>query len=157
MTRKKKLLRLGLIPEKAKSRKQRKHEQMLQEIADRVQKRKKDPKYQEQQRAEWMKQYAINFPTSNIELRSSWANGTTAKKDIFQPVRLDYLDLEEINAKRKENNINTPIEVAAIEALEQAKEKAKRVAVVCHKSGYQYIGEKEDAKNFGKKSQQMDI
>lgn len=156
MTRRKKLLRLGLVPKKVKTKAQRKHEQMLKDICERVKKRKKDPKVQEAERNEWLQKYASNFTKTDLALRETWANGTTAKKDIFAPVQLDQLDLEEINAKRKENNIELPIEKAATLALEEMKEKAKRVAVICHKSGYQYIGDKEDAKNFGKKSQEME-
>ena len=157
MTRRKKLLRLGLKPKKIKSREERKYEKMLAEIADNVKKRKKDKNYQQKSRKEWITNYASNFPHNNQVLSSNWMSGSTAKKSIFEPVRLDNLDLEEINAKRKENNINTPIEQAAKQALGDAKEKAKRVAIICHKSGYQYIGENEDAKNFGKKTQEMEV
>jgi len=156
MIRRKKLFRLGLVPKKTKSREERKHEKMLQDIANRVKQRKKDPKYQEQIKQDWLKNYSESFKKSDLQLRTGWANGTTAKKSVFEPVRLDKLDLEEINAKRKANNIDTPIEKAAIEALEQAKEKAKRVAVICHKSGYQYIGEGKDSKDYGKKTSQME-
>lgn len=41
-------------------------------------------------------------------------------------------------------------------AQKQIAEKRKRVAVVCHKSGYQYVGESEDPRTFGKKAQALD-
>lgn len=49
-------------------------------------------------------------------------------------------------------------ELAAREAAaqEQIKVKRGRVAVICHKSGYQYVGESEDPRTFGKKSQALE-
>lgn len=155
MTRRKKLLRLGLVPKKTKSREQRKYEEMLSGIVGRVEKRNKDPKYREQAKEQWLKKYSESFTKSDLELRANWANGTTPKRSIFEPVRLDKLDLEEINAKRKQNNINTPIELAAVEAIDQAKDKAKRIAPLYNKGGLQYISEK-DVKDLGKKTSQLE-
>ncbi|WYW02663.1 hypothetical protein Peetri_00075 [Pseudomonas phage vB_PpuM-Peetri] len=49
-------------------------------------------------------------------------------------------------------------EMSVREAAAQVEiaQKRKRVAVVCHKSGYQYVGEAEDPKTFGKKSQALE-
>lgn len=41
-------------------------------------------------------------------------------------------------------------------AQQEIERKKKRVAVVCHKSGYQYVGEAEDPRTFGKKSQALE-
>ena len=86
----------------------------------------------------------------------NWLDGKTDKRTVFDTVNLNNIDTEQVNQKRKELNIGTSIEEGAILAIEQAKEKAKRVAVVCHKSGYQYFGTGKDAKDFGKKTQQSE-
>lgn len=47
------------------------------------------------------------------------------------------------------------LELRELVAQQEIAKKRQRVAVVCHKSGYQYVGESEDPKTFGKKSQAL--
>lgn len=157
MTRRKKLLKLGLKPEKVKSKEERKYEEMLSGIKKKVQKRKQDKKQQEQLAQEWRENYSKNFPKTNTEPKEGWSNGTCAKRSIFEPVRLDKMDLEEINAKRKENNINTPIEQAVEEAMIEIKRKATMVAPAYSKGAYQFLGNnKQNIRDAGKKNSEME-
>ncbi len=91
-----------------------------------------------------------------IEPRAEWLSGKTSKVSVFDPVKLDHVDTDIINEKRKAANIDTPIEIGAVEALQEVKRKATMVAVVCHKSGYQYIGSGKDSKDYGKKTSQSE-
>jgi hypothetical protein len=156
MNRKKKMRKLGLIPKPQKSKEQIRYEQMISAICKKVNLREKDHKQKELETNKWIEEYSNHFPKQRLDLRENWANGSTAKKSIFDPISFKNIEnIDEINAKRKELNL-PDLEKGSQKALEQAKEKAKRVAVVCHKSSYQYVGDNEDAKNFGKKSSQLE-
>ena len=135
-----------------KSKEQKRYENLLSTINSNLKKRDKN-KINE----EWRKTYAVSLQGTNLHnTRQDWAKGSTGKKSIFEATEFRKTDTEKINKKRKALGIKTSIEDGDKIAIEQAKEKATRVAIVCHKSSYQYIGEGKDAKDYGKKTSQLE-
>lgn len=157
MIRRKKLLKMGRTKSVHKTAEQKAYEKLLETVKKNNAARKKDKAFQELKRLEEITRYNARFPNGiTYEPTPGWLEGNTTKTSVFDPVRLDKIDTDEVNEKRKAANIDTPIEVAAQTAILDAKEKAKRVAVICHKSGYQYIGAAKDTKDYGKKTSQME-
>lgn len=157
MLRRKKLLKIGRKVQVHKTAEQKAYEKLVATALANNKKRAKDKKYQEAKKAKATSDYYAKFPYDNvIEPNMGWLDGKTTKVSVFDPVNLDRIDTDEINAKRKAANIETTIEQAATEALDEVKRKATMVAVVCHKSGYQYIGSGKDSKDYGKKTSQAE-
>lgn len=157
MLRKKKMRKLGLIAKPGKTREQQKYEQMVQEISDRVAKRRLNKQLKQKETQMWLAARAPYFVVTNNDVAESWAEGKTTKTSVFDASDFKNIDLEEVNARRLEAGITTPIEMAEKQAQEEIRRKATMVAPAYSKGNYVYLGnDKQAIKDAGKKTQQMD-
>lgn len=157
MLRKKKLRKLGKIPKPVKSRKQTEYEQMLNQISVNVKSRRRNKVLKEQERQEWLQSRAASFVLTNQEVSKDWAKGSTKKTSVFNPESIKHIDVDEVNARRKEAGIETTIQEGIEEAKEEAIAKSKRVALAYSKGAYQYLGkDKQTLKDLGKKTSQLE-
>ncbi len=159
MLRRKKLKKLALkkkaVPSKTKQEKQ--YDEMISTIVKNVKKRKSNKSIKEQKRQEWLSTRAKNFELDILEPRKEWLDGKSTKTSVFDPVNFNNVDVDAINEKRKLQGISSGIEEASMDAIENAKQKAKRIVLACPKSAYQYIGtDKQTLKDLGKKSSQLE-
>lgn len=157
MLRRKKLLKMGKVKSKPKTAEQLKYDALLATVNKNLIKRKKDKLAKEQSKQDWIDNYSKSLKVGTVEARDTWANGSTTKRSVFDPIRLNNIDIEETNKKRQEAGIYEDIETAAINAQEEAHRKATRIAPAYSKGAYQFLGnDKQVLKDIGKKTQQMD-